>query len=530
MAGFRKPEVPREQLVLWSQRLDDALPVDHPARLVDELFNSAALAPVFDEWARAYALTEGQPPYHPRDLAMLYCYGLLNRLRSSRQMEAACHNRIDVVWLMSGQKPDHSTIAEFVTRHRQRVDGLFRQVVRVGIKAGLVTMEHASIDGTNVEADAGRGSVHREETIRKMESDLEKQIADLEKEYQDNELRQGLLLPPTPGTGIAENDRLRVLRENRERLHRALESIERRREEKTQSDKPDPKPIASITDPDSRVMKDKEGRRKPNYNAQLAVDAGDGAAGMIVAADVNDRANDTGLLMEMIAQTQETCGKLAGEYSADAGYNTGRELVDLEEQKITAYVGDRRGAARTPENHDAVRAVREGRMLSLPQIGALPLDPKSKRFDRCCFMYDAAADTYRCPAGHTLTLFGTGKRYDRDGGLSRKRYRTEACATCVLAPRCCKNPRTGREINRVEFEDAKERMKERMNSDEGKQRYKLRGQSIEPRIGTLKSVLGTRKFLRRGLQKVRAEWRWACAAFNTGVLIRHWDKTRTALC
>jgi transposase len=41
-------------------------------------------------------------------LAGLHLYGLLSRLRSSRQVEIACHNRIDVLWLMSGQKPDHA--------------------------------------------------------------------------------------------------------------------------------------------------------------------------------------------------------------------------------------------------------------------------------------------------------------------------------------------------------------------------------------------------------------------------------------
>lgn len=35
MAGFRQPEVPREQLVLWTQRLDDAIPADHPVRHLD---------------------------------------------------------------------------------------------------------------------------------------------------------------------------------------------------------------------------------------------------------------------------------------------------------------------------------------------------------------------------------------------------------------------------------------------------------------------------------------------------------------
>lgn len=212
-----------------------------------------------------------------------------------------------------------------------------------------------------------------------------------------------------------------------------------------------------------------------------------------------------------------------------AGYNTGRELAALEDQKIRALVNDKSDGIKTPENQQAVEAVREGRTLSLPQIEALPIDNHTKLFHRSGFAYDEAADAYRCPAGATLTLFRTGKRYDRDGGLERKRYKTAACGTCDLASRCCKKPAVGREINRTEYEGAKERMRARMKSDEGRAGYKLRGQSVEPRIGTLKSVLGMRKFLRRGLKKVKSEWLWACASFNIGVLLRHGDRTRSAL-
>ena len=103
MSRFRTPEVSREQLVLWSQRLDDALPADHPVRMLDLLLRSSAFAETFGAWESEYFLIEGQPPYPPRDLAALYLHGLLNRLRSSRPLESACWNRLDVLWLLSGQ-------------------------------------------------------------------------------------------------------------------------------------------------------------------------------------------------------------------------------------------------------------------------------------------------------------------------------------------------------------------------------------------------------------------------------------------
>ena len=42
MRGFRTPEQPRGQSVLWAQRLEDAIPQDHPVRLLDYLLHSEA--------------------------------------------------------------------------------------------------------------------------------------------------------------------------------------------------------------------------------------------------------------------------------------------------------------------------------------------------------------------------------------------------------------------------------------------------------------------------------------------------------
>ena len=115
MSGFRTPEIPREQLVLWERHLEDALPVDHRVRHLVFLLHSEAFADTFSEMERSYVLHRGKPPYHPRDMAALYLYGMLHRLRSSRQLEDACHSRLDVIWFMRGQTPDHSTIADFLS-------------------------------------------------------------------------------------------------------------------------------------------------------------------------------------------------------------------------------------------------------------------------------------------------------------------------------------------------------------------------------------------------------------------------------
>jgi transposase len=125
MSGFRTPEIAREQMVLWERRLEDAIPDDHQVRHLDLLLGSAAFSETFRKMERSYVLNLGKPPYHPGDLASLYLYGMLHRIRSSRQLEDACHCRLDVIWLMKGQTPDHSTIADFVGSTARRCVGSF---------------------------------------------------------------------------------------------------------------------------------------------------------------------------------------------------------------------------------------------------------------------------------------------------------------------------------------------------------------------------------------------------------------------
>jgi transposase len=59
-----------------------------------------------------------------------------------------------------------------------------------------------------------------------------------------------------------------------------------------------------------------------------------------------------------------------------------------------------------------------------------------------------------------------------------------------------------------------EAMRHHLQTREGKKRYALRKQTPEPVFGIIKSVLGFRQFLLRGLEKVRGEWKLVTMAWN----------------
>jgi hypothetical protein len=97
---------------------------------------------------------------------------------------------------------------------------------------------------------------------------------------------------------------------------------------------PEPKAQKNFTDPESRIMKSKDGFVQA-YNAQIVVDS---AAQIIVAQDVTQSAVDSGQLVPMTDAVQTNLGRKPEQLSADAGYCSEANLGALETRGIDAYV------------------------------------------------------------------------------------------------------------------------------------------------------------------------------------------------
>jgi hypothetical protein len=104
--GFAQVKQAREQQVLFSERLDQAVDHDHDVRLVDKTLQSVD----FSEWEARCDLTKGQPPIHARAVAGVIRHGLLCRISSCRALEEALLVRLDFRWLVEGRRIDHSSV------------------------------------------------------------------------------------------------------------------------------------------------------------------------------------------------------------------------------------------------------------------------------------------------------------------------------------------------------------------------------------------------------------------------------------
>ena len=166
----------REQMVLFSRRLDDAVEPDHNVRLLDAILGRIDWTP----WEARYHGRLGQPPIPPRVLAGVILYGLLTRIRSSRRLDEALTVRLDFMWLVEGRTIDHTTLSEFRRHRAQELKNLFVQIGLLARELGWLSLQQLAFDGTRLRSNNRRGGSRTPQELREMQEELGKKFAELE--------------------------------------------------------------------------------------------------------------------------------------------------------------------------------------------------------------------------------------------------------------------------------------------------------------------------------------------------------------
>ena len=134
------------------------------------------------------------------------------------------------------------------------------------------------------------------------------------------------------------------------------------------------------------------------------------------------------------------------------------------------------------------------------------------RFDKQDFIYVAADDEYRCPAGErAIRRFTTV-----ENGLTIHKYWSSACPRCPIRAQCTTSDY--RRITRWEHEAVLEAMQDRL--DRQPEIMRVRRQTAEHPFGTLKLWMGASHFLTRTLQRVRTEMSLHVLAYNLKRVMR----------
>ena len=457
MSYLRGPD--RSQTQFLPPCLDDYVTPNAPARFIDayvEGLDFAALG-----FTHAQPAATGRPPYHPADLLKLYLYGYLHRIRSSRRLEAEAARNLELIWLLRDLRPDFKTIADFRKDNRKAFKPLFKHFNLLCRKLDLFGAELVAIDGSKFKAVNNPRRHYTQEQLQKLvhkvEACIETYLADLDQ--QDAEAPG---VPAAPHRAALEEKiaRLQIRKDTYDGLLAAMQAS-------GQSE-------VSLTDADSRGQK----RVGVGYNVQVAVDA---KHDLIAAPDVVPQANDRGQLSPMAAAAQEALAVKKLRAVADKGYHEADQLEACEQAGIETFVPAQ--GTTSGQTHDG-RAVH----------------PKE------AFTYDAATDSYRCPAGQTLP-----RRHgaERKGKQWVEYYESAACRACGQKATCTTSAfrKIARRVNEAVVERAAARVA-------GAPAVVAERKTIVEHVfGTLRNW-GHDTFLMKGLEKVRAEFDLSCLSYN----------------
>ena len=373
-----------------------------------------------------YGSERGQPPFDPTMMTVLLLYSYCCGIYSSRRIAKACRERVDFMSIVALDAPDFRTISDFRKRHLKALGDLFKQILQLCEQAGLVKLGHVALDGTKIKANASKHKAMSYERMEKRAAELEAEVAnwlsaaeaaDAAEDKLHGRDKTGDEMPEWVADKTRRAERIRQAKAELEaeakaaaeaKVKAAAEAQEKREAEGRRkggrkaappSTEPDAKAQKNFTDPESRIMKSKDGFVQA-YNAQAAVDA---EAQIIVAHDVTQSPIDCGQLVPMTDAIETNLGRKPEQLSADAGYCSDANLKALESRTIDGYVAT--GRAR-----DAVAGKAKGKTAVVTPASELIGPPTRVEAMRAKIKAGGHASPYRLRKQLPEPVFGQIKQ------------------------------------------------------------------------------------------------------------------------
>lgn len=491
---------------LFPPRITDFIPADHICNLVVAVVSSLNVRSI----EKKYRCQPGHPAYPRRMLLRLMVQAAIDGMFSSRKIDRLAQENVIYMYLAGNAKPDFRTLCNFRREHKELIETVFKKTVLIAKAAGVLQLGHLSTDGTKVKANASNQytlSKAELETIRRI---IEQGIAVDEEEDRLYGDHRGDELPPELNTQEKIRRKIKEIEEMEGKpLKQAAKKILRQHLGGSQQQKRhvigkiknaeqklmmSGQKVVSVSDPEARFMVNKKKRIELSYNPQITVDHG---SGIIVANDVTQDCIDREQLQPQMEKTEENLGGLPKgvKMSWDNGYFSGQNLHYLEEKGVDGYIPD-------------------GEQATAMKGKQVPDDPYAK--DQ--FIYDETQDRFICPQGRMLTRKG---EYIHNGKPVYAYYGAP-CESCLVRAVCAGENRW-KMITSYGFEGERQRMAVKMRSEEGKEEYRKRSETVEWPFGDIKQNFGLREFLTRGLQGVRTEHNLVCIGHNLKILWKKLD-------
>lgn len=315
---FREPN--RQQMHLLPVDMLEWVPDDDIAHLILDVVEGMDLR----RFKRRYKVGGvGAPALSPAMMLSVLIYGYSYGYTSSRKLERLCVRDAGFRMIVGDETPDHATIARFRRKHLADIQVLFTEVLKLCRKAGMVRLGLVALDGSKVKGNASLDANRTSASIDGEHASLEAEVSDLlgkaeAEDAREDELygaRRGDELPKTlrhrqERLARLQACRAELRREAAERAQKQDEKVSARQAEEEESGKKRPgrKPKAgdpsvseeakaNTTDPESRIMKSRQGWVQ-GYNGQVVVTEDQ----VILAASLTQDRNDVQQMHPMLAQ------------------------------------------------------------------------------------------------------------------------------------------------------------------------------------------------------------------------------------
>ena len=448
----------------------------------------------------------GRFAYDPKILLKIVLFAYSRGLTGSRRIEQACRENVTFMALACGQKPDHSTIAAFVSSMKHEIMPLFRDVLMVCEQEGLLGGSFFALDGLKLPSNASKEWSGKLSTLQRKKEKLEGKLKRLLEEHERED--RGDDDPSGPGSFPRKTNRDKQIK----RIQSQAKRLKKWLQENEAKIGSNGKEITSnITDNDSGQMISSHGFIQ-GYNGQALVDD---KHQVVVHGEAFGTVSDHEHVEPIMAGAKENMQAIGHDedyftgaiFTADTNYHSQSNLKSCQEMELDAYIPDRYFRRRDPRYEAQKRYW-----------------PKRKKFHLEDFHHDEAKDHYVCPNGKRLKV--KARELYREGLVYRVYIADKKdCQPCPLRLKCL----TGRGATRkylwvsiaVQLTNLSRRMAGKVDTEMGRKIYPRRIAIAEPVFANIRTHKRMDRFTLRGKIKVNIQWLLYCMVHNIGKIANY---------
>jgi len=406
--------------------------------------------------------TRGAPPFDPAMLVCLLLYSYCVGVFSSRKIALACERNLAFVAIVGSERPAFRTISDFRKLPLEAFKEVFGQVVRLAAASGVVKLGNVSTDGTKIQGNASR---HKAMSYGYMKKEVERLRADIEAlvtQAQPQDESDDAALGSRRG-----DERPGELQRREDRLAR-IESAMRRLEAQAKAEAEAERTRRAEAEAERlRAGKPRRGKSPKPVEERPA----DQAQSNLTDPELH--------IMPTNNKGWEYCGNAQARVDETCQIMVACDVTDA--------------------SNDTQQAAPMGQatLVTLSQAGIAPARDDTGPAQAIVATLDSGYDS--AAAVSALETLG----FDPSMATGRQRHHDPEAPVLEEPP------------------SATARMAAKVRTPEGKALYARRKVIVEPVCGQSKEARGFRRFLLRGLDNIRGEWRLVCLTHNLRKIWRY---------